>query len=1197
MKSEVHRFLLAACLVIHLPAAGYGQKAKLVVDLGHGVWVYCAALSPNGHCVLTGSKDNTAWLWDAATGRGLRQLEGHSGAVGSAAFSPDGRWVLTGSEDNTARLWEAITGKELRQFEGHSSSVTSVAFSADGCWALTGSGDSSARLWDAETGKELRRFEGHADRVSSVAFSADRRWVLTGSNDKTARLWNAETGEELRRFEGHAERVSSVAFSPHGRWVLTGSDDKTARLWDAVTGKELRRLEGRDGWVNAVAFSPDGRWVLTGNGKYRDNLALLWDAATGKELRKFEGHADPVTSVGFSPDGRRALTGSFDRTARLWDTATGKELRRFEGHAYQVMSVAFSADGRWVLSGTLDQRTRLWDTAAGKELRRFEGHSGLVISAALSSDARWALTGSQDNTARLWEVATGKELRRFEGHTYPVCAVAFSPDARLVLTGSLDSPVRLWDAATGKELRRFNGHRSQVTSVAFSPDGRWVLTGSTDKTVRLWDTSDGRELRLFEGHADWINSAAFSPDGRWVLTGGDDKTARLWDAVSGKELRRFEGHANRVTSVAFSPDGGWVLTGGDDKTARLWDTATGKELRRFEGHVGPVASVVFAPSGRQALSGSWDGTARLWETATGKELCSLISFRDGTWAVVDPTGRFDAPNGGDVEGLHWVVQNEVIALNQLKERYYEFELLAKIVGSNREPLREVPAFNDVKLFPEVNFEPLSPGTTKLTIQLTNRGGGLGKVQIFVNGKEVVADARPVGFDSATARATLTADLAGAPFLSGQDNDIRVVAWNAEGYLSSRGVSLVHALPVKTETQPPELYAIIGGISKYSAQELQLQFAAKDAEDVARALQIGAKRLFGAEKVHLTLLTTSNRLQGLAPTKGNFRKAFEDVHRAKPEDILVVYLAGHGVSLQRESDMYCYLTQEARSTDATVLSDPAIRSQTTITSDELLEWTRPPKVNTLKQVMVLDTCAAGAAAIKLTEKRDISGDAIRAIERLKDRSGFHVLMGCASDAVSYEASRYGQGVLTYALLQGMRGAALRDDQFVDVSRLFQYTADQVPLLAQTIGGVQRPQIAAPRGTSFDVGQLTADDKRAIPLATVKPVLLRPMLMNPEELSDTLNLTKLLGRRLLEISYASIRGSERQSQVVYVDAEEMPGGVRPSGTYAVVNDKVLVKLVLRRDGQAVATLQVEGVKADVDGLTGKLVEAITEAAGRP
>ena len=73
-------------------------------------------------------------------------------AVDSAAFSPDGRRVITGSRDTTARLWDAETGREIAVLQGHTMPVTSAAFSPDGRWVVTGSDDWTARLWDAETG-------------------------------------------------------------------------------------------------------------------------------------------------------------------------------------------------------------------------------------------------------------------------------------------------------------------------------------------------------------------------------------------------------------------------------------------------------------------------------------------------------------------------------------------------------------------------------------------------------------------------------------------------------------------------------------------------------------------------------------------------------------------------------------------------------------------------------------------------------------------------------------------------------------------------------------------------------------------------------------------------------------------------------------------------------------------------------------
>ena len=63
----------------------------------------------------------------------------HNGAVNAVAFSHDGSVVVTGSEDNAARLWDAATGKPIGQPLPHGSAVTAAAFSPDGKIVLTGS--------------------------------------------------------------------------------------------------------------------------------------------------------------------------------------------------------------------------------------------------------------------------------------------------------------------------------------------------------------------------------------------------------------------------------------------------------------------------------------------------------------------------------------------------------------------------------------------------------------------------------------------------------------------------------------------------------------------------------------------------------------------------------------------------------------------------------------------------------------------------------------------------------------------------------------------------------------------------------------------------------------------------------------------------------------------------------------------------
>jgi WD40 repeat protein len=151
------------------------------------------------------------YYWQRQLHLDLTTLRGHLEAVSSVAISPDGQRIVTGSRDATARVWEAASGKELLTLKGHGALIWSVAFSPDGQRIVTGSQDQTAKVWDAATGKELLTFKGHSGWVFSVAFSPDGQRMVTASGDGTAKVWEAASAEQVANCQKEEQTTAEKA--------------------------------------------------------------------------------------------------------------------------------------------------------------------------------------------------------------------------------------------------------------------------------------------------------------------------------------------------------------------------------------------------------------------------------------------------------------------------------------------------------------------------------------------------------------------------------------------------------------------------------------------------------------------------------------------------------------------------------------------------------------------------------------------------------------------------------------------------------------------------------------------------------------------------------------------------------------------------------------------------------------------------
>ncbi|HTK38529.1 MAG TPA: caspase family protein, partial [Pyrinomonadaceae bacterium] len=1077
----------------------------------------------------------------------------------------------------------------------------------------------------------IRHLTGHTAPVNSLLFMPDGKTLISASANEV-KFWNVQSGSEIPGPE-IPKNVQSMSISRDGRSLafVDGSNDLKFVVGDGKAGPKTFKAKTA-GNLRSVLFSPDNDRIATaafvpdpgsvgmqGEGNY---LIKLWSKSSAAETRVFEGEANTLWTASVSPDGRKLAVSDAYSTIRIWNPDGQQVLRTVSIIRAGRPLMDYSADSELLAVGGWPGTTVI-DTNTGEVVKRLD-------------DAKPATFGN---------------------------GLLFMPDSRSILTAD-EKILSIRDLKTGKITRSFlnrAGLASQPAPgtmsepvVAIDATGK-LIAESINGTTSLLDVKTGTEKPFTCGQSAVLRSIAFDTTGKRLVMASGTAAVRICDVATGNLIQELKIEPKQFFPkyVVFTPDSKFIAGQDIIGNVYLWDVSNGTQVRSFPGRGASAlysqARLAFSPDGKILFCAEGAAKINLWDVETGSKVATLITVGDNDWAVVTPEGLFDASDGAQAL-MQFVVSDpqtgyETISLNQLKSRYWVPGLLKKIF--DREPLPSVGEFA-VTLFPDVQIEQAKSDESSLKVDLKNRGGGIGRVEVRVNGSEFTPDARGATFDTHAADASLLIDIPKEKLRPG-DNKIDVIAWNLEGDVQSRSRSIVlnvadNGLVSRGATltgnkagKPPseiDYYAIVSGISNYGSDTLNLRYAAKDAEDMARALTVAARKYFCADemaakkpctRVHIRLLSTETNKQAqfaglpdvpdfqrLDPVKANYEKAFADVAgKAKADDVVTVYFSGHGTSITtdeavRESsiaDTYLYATREATTLDRAVLANETERASKTVSSLELAKWLSDIKAD--KKVLILDTCAAGAVQKDLIAQiRDVDALQTKSIERLRTRTGFYVLMGSAANAQSFEANEYRQGLLTYSLLEGMTiDGKLRDGRFLDVEKWFGGARDRVEELAKGIGGVQQPSYFRPcsdsgsacsdaqqtgSAGSFDIGRIDDDERKMIPLASRVPLILEPFLFEKTETNDivdTEGLTDKFESALYEQSIVYARGTA--APINYINAKKAANGITPNGFYTVSGDQVTIEVSLSRDKKLLAKVKVTGTRADV---INKLVQEI-------
>jgi len=927
------------------------------------------------------------------------------------------------------------------KYEHFHAYIGALSYSASGRWLASIDSNGRALLWSSAGGDPRKlappRPVDRSLQYPRIAIVGDAMVVLPVHDRDVGPgqpIWKLRTYDIARGvFSGvlaadHEGEVTALAGSRDGRYFASADDAGNLFVWRPGEVRPWKTLQTKRAGAPFVsmAFSPDGGTLAAGTrlvpGAAGTELQL-WDVAAGVLIRR-RPLADDVNACAISPDGRRlAYSGGEGFEVFVESMAPPHDKLTLPG-GNRVEEVGFAADG-------IADYNVVFTSLPGGKRRTFsvaDLRAGDEATPAIESGqfmGQWSyLAKPERDPYRLWlyrgQHAQGSVRldKQRHGHLTSQCWIpgpGGGPAAVAVGT-AIQNGVFVFGLPRGGECDQLlycRGHNGRVTSVAASPDGRYLVSGSTDGTVRYWP------LR-----ACWDPSPLFR---RWgadlqpEASGRGLVVSRIDDL--GPLYRKGVRAGHRIDKIEWNVSGAEADQRSENRS---------HEMLRQLGQLPRDQQVTFTtrgdgPAWRFNLRGGWHPMLTLYAT-------------DSEWIAWTPAGYYACSAGGE-RMMGWLVNPD--AFNQPPKFYTAEQFNKRLHQRNviRQLLRAGSLQGAIAMTEDVQEEDRVEATAQILppeVWITSHRAIQGGVKLPGPQIRVTAQAVASGKDPIIA---MRLQLDGVPYQRmgyprgiARDRFEKTESWTLTLDPGTHTIQVIAETEVSKgyshppieldcpgEEVKPTLYVLAIGISEYTGGGVStLEYGHSDAEKVVAVFQDQGRDLFG--DIRVKLLTDKDA--GSSAIDVGLRWLQKNM---KPSDVGVVFYSGHGVR-DDAGKFYLFPVDGNRNDIAgTCVSDERVKEF----CNETLG----------KKVLMVDACHSGG--IDLTPSQRSLEDLAREFAREE----YSVIMMASStgEEVSLEHERWGGGVFTKALVEGLRGKAVNPwfpDEFIRTDVLSSYVHDNV-----------------------------------------------------------------------------------------------------------------------------------------------------------
>lgn len=318
---------------------------------------------------------------------------------------------------------------------------------------------------------------GHSSTIENISFNYDGKYLASTDADNSIIIWEFESGKQFGILSGHKAKVNAILFNPlNPNELISCSDDSTIIVWDYKKVGQINQIKAPSK-LGVICYSEfDKSFYIGGNGLYKVDFIKnqLITKLTNSIINAFASDESGFLILSCGEEHKIKLFNT--KNDSLINTKTleiNKIIYSKSNHCFYGINYKTSVS-------EISHNTKSLKTSSYLEQGKKFGFNALI-----DTKNELYCAGGEQNIY----IYNKKNFSSYfyYGHTKYISALAINIDETIIASASADNTIILWDKSSHKPIRILKGNYEEINSLKFSKNKDALLIAYKNTDLKYWE--------------------------------------------------------------------------------------------------------------------------------------------------------------------------------------------------------------------------------------------------------------------------------------------------------------------------------------------------------------------------------------------------------------------------------------------------------------------------------------------------------------------------------------------------------------------------------------------------------------------------------------------------------------------------------------------------------------------------------------